>query len=179
ALNAGSCQRKPPHTTHLRDYPDRVTIIRRHHPFEGECLEVLRHLKKQNRLLFVVILPDGSKSHIPSEWTDFKAGPSTAAQNTAVVGAPEHLLALRVLTDALLQRTTSAAVTSQSSPAQESHAATESELHRHSHSTGVSVGGPPQRTEAPDYRGVRQADAEGRGGFASAESGGTNKGGCQ
>ncbi|MBI2803351.1 MAG: hypothetical protein HYX68_00025 [Planctomycetes bacterium] len=154
-------------------------MIRRHHPFEGQCLEVLRHLKKRNRLLFVVLLPDGSKSHIPAEWTDFAAGPSTAAKNTAIVGAPEHLLALRFLTDALLQRTASAAVTPQSSPEQESHAATESELHRHSYSTGVFVGGPPQRTKAPHHRDLRATDVEGRDSFAFAQSGGTNKGGGQ
>jgi hypothetical protein len=49
-----------------------VTITRPHHPFEGQCLEVLRHARMRGSLLFVLILPDGSKSLIPAAWTDFK-----------------------------------------------------------------------------------------------------------
>ena len=48
-----------------------MTITRGHDPFEGQCLEVLRLARMRGRLLFVLILPDGSKSLIPAEWTDF------------------------------------------------------------------------------------------------------------
>jgi hypothetical protein len=62
-------------------------------------------------LQFVLILPDGSKSLIPSEWTDFKtdAGPS---QNPQLVGSLEDLLRLRSLVDALLLRAADVSVTS-------------------------------------------------------------------
>src|SRR3984957_17856 len=39
---AVSNRRKPPHTTHRQDFPQRVIITRPHHPFEGQSLEVLR-----------------------------------------------------------------------------------------------------------------------------------------
>ena len=49
-----------------------MTITRRHHPFEGQALEVLRQARMPGGLQFVLILPDGSKSLIPADWTDFK-----------------------------------------------------------------------------------------------------------
>ena len=54
-------------------------------------------------LQFVLILPDGSKSLIPAEWTDFypTAGPP---QNPPLAGSQEDLLRLRGLVDALLRR---------------------------------------------------------------------------
>ena len=127
---AGCCRRKPPHTTHHRDFPERVTITRPHHPFEGQSLEVLRHAHMRGRLQFVLILPDGSKSLIPAEWTDFKTatGPSP---DFPLVGSLEDLLRLRSLVDALLRRSPDVPLTS--GPDQESHAATEPELHRHPH----------------------------------------------
>lgn len=54
-------------------------------------------------LQFVLILPDGSKSLIPAEWTDFQ-NPACAAQVPQLVGSFEDLLRLRDLTDALLRR---------------------------------------------------------------------------
>ena len=50
-----------------------MTITRPHHPFEGQSLEVLRHARMPGGLQFVLILPDGSKSLIPADWTDFKS----------------------------------------------------------------------------------------------------------
>ena len=49
-----------------------MIITRPHHPFQGQSLEVLRHARMRGGLQFVLILPDGSKSLIPAEWTDFK-----------------------------------------------------------------------------------------------------------
>ena len=47
-----------------------MTITRPHHPFEGQSLEVLRQARMPDGLQFVLILPDGSKSLIPADWTD-------------------------------------------------------------------------------------------------------------
>jgi hypothetical protein len=79
-------------------------------------------------LQFVLILPDGSKSLIPAEWTDFNAA-AVPPQNLPLVGSLEDLLRLRSLVDSLLRRATDMPVTSGRD--QESHAATESELPRH------------------------------------------------
>jgi hypothetical protein len=91
----------------------------------------------RGRLQFVLILPDGSKSLIPAEWTDFKtaSGPSP---DFLLVGSLEDLLRLRSLVDALLRRSADVSITSGRD--QESHAATASELHRHPRSGDVPVG---------------------------------------
>src|SRR5437667_10600974 len=58
------------HTTHHQDLPERVTIVRAGHPFEGKSLAVLRAIHRHGRLYLLLILPDGSKSLIPADWTD-------------------------------------------------------------------------------------------------------------
>ena len=81
-------------------------------------------------LQFVLILPDGSKSLIPAEWTDFNKA-TTPVRSAHLIGSLEDLLRLRQLVDALLLRRTAAAALT-SAPDQESHATTHSELQRHS-----------------------------------------------
>jgi hypothetical protein len=50
-----------------------VTIVRQGHAFEGMTLEVMGQVHRDGvRLL--VILPDGSRSLIPIEWTDLASG---------------------------------------------------------------------------------------------------------
>ena len=151
--------RKPPQTTHIRNHPDRVTITRNHHPFEGQSLEVLRSLNKHGRLLFVVFLPDGSKSHIPALWTDH-AG--KMPETLGLTGTVDHLQKLRTLSDALLQRTASPADAPPASPKQESesHAATESAVHRHSHSPAIPVGTTSSPTATTRRRDTCAAAAE-------------------
>ena len=106
-----------------------MIITRPHHPFEGQSLEVLRQARMPAGLQFVLILPDGSKSLIPADWTDFKVA-SCVPPSAQLIGSLDDLLRLRGLTDALLHRASGLPVTSGAS--QEAHAATESELHRHS-----------------------------------------------
>ena len=53
-------------------------------------------------LQFVLILPDGSKSLIPADWTDFN-NTSDASQALELVGSLDDLLHLRRLVDALLR----------------------------------------------------------------------------
>jgi hypothetical protein len=54
-------------------------------------------------LQFVLILPDGSKSLVPAEWTNFDTAGQTRAASQ-LVGSLEDLLRLRSLVDALLRR---------------------------------------------------------------------------
>src|ERR1019366_489525 len=149
SIRGPDCRRNPPHTTHPRDFPERVKITRPHHPFEGRSLEVLRHANMEGSLNFVLILPDGSKSLIPAEWTDFESAPGST-QQPQLAGSLEDLLRLHRLVDALLLR--SADVPGTSGRDQESHAATEPELHRHPDPRDVPVGATRRRSKAGRHR---------------------------
>ena len=92
-----------------------MIITRPHHPFHGQSLEVLRQARMPAGLQFVLILPDGSKSLIPADWTDFKSA-SGAPQAPVLVGSLDDLLRLRVLVDALLRRAADVPVTSGAAP---------------------------------------------------------------
>ena len=89
SIRGPRCRRTPPHTTHHQDFPERVTITRPHHPFERLSLEVLRQVRMPAGSQFVLILPNGSKSLIPVEWTDFNAvtGPP---QDLQLAASPEE-----------------------------------------------------------------------------------------
>ena len=85
-----------------------MTIIRARHPFEGRSLNVLGSIHRKGRLHLVLILPDGSKSLIPVDWTDL-ASPAQpqqvrSAQTAATLGSLEDLLHVRAVVDALLSR---------------------------------------------------------------------------
>ena len=143
-----------------------MTITRPHHPFQGQSLEVLRHARMRGRLHFVLILPDGSKSLIPAEWTDFNVT-TCSPQNSELIGSLDDLLRLRGLVDALQRRGVDVSVTSARD--QEGHAATTSELHRHPHSGDVPMGAtrPPAKTNrrrnsgAPPFQGDADRKAPG------------------
>src|SRR5271157_6372485 len=77
-------QRKLRHTTHHQHLPERVTVIRARHPFEGRSLNVLASAHRKGRLHLVLILPDGSKSLIPADWTDL----ASSAQPPRALSAP-------------------------------------------------------------------------------------------
>ncbi|MBZ5529463.1 MAG: Y4bD/Y4pK family protein [Acidobacteriia bacterium] len=126
-----------------------MTITRPHHPSQGQSLEVLRQARMPGGLQFVLILPDGSKSLVPAEWTDFRgaAGPPPSLQ---LLGSLGDLLRLRGLADALLHR--SADLPLPSVRDQESHAATASELHRHPHPGDVPVGATRRRAKTDRHR---------------------------
>jgi hypothetical protein len=48
-------RRKRRHTTHLRDHPDYVTIIRERHAFEGQTLAVISSIKRRGPSLLVLL----------------------------------------------------------------------------------------------------------------------------
>ena len=78
-----------------------MTITRPHHPFQGQSLEVLRQARMPGGLQFVLILPDGSKSLIPADWTDVKVT-SCARHRVCSRGSLDDLLRL-ASHDALLR----------------------------------------------------------------------------
>jgi Family of unknown function (DUF5372) len=102
-----------------------VIITRPHHPFQGQSLEVLRQARMPGGLQFLAILPDGSKSLIPADWTDVKTA-SSPPREPQSIASPDDLLRLRGLIDALLQRAADLPVIS--GAGEVIHATTESEL---------------------------------------------------
>jgi len=96
---------------HPQDFPERATITRPHHPFQGQSLEVLRHAQMRGCLQLFLILPDASRSLVPAAWTDFHTG-SPAPLPSLLVGSPEDLLRLRGVVDALPRRSADMSVPS-------------------------------------------------------------------
>jgi hypothetical protein len=111
-------------------------------------------------LYFVLILPDGSKSLIPADWTDYSAASPSQTEEKQLIGSLEELLQLRFLADALLQRAATSAT--QFVSQQESHAATESELSRHPDSGDVLVGGTGRGAQATRNRNSGAFDGQRR-----------------
>jgi hypothetical protein len=80
-----------------------VRIIRDQHPFEGQDLAVFGHSHRRGQLHLTLILPDGSKSLIPAEWTDLYSIENSRQSSTAMATV-EDLLRCRVVVDALQRR---------------------------------------------------------------------------
>ena len=62
-------------------------------------------MHRKGRLLLVLILPDGSKSLIPADWTDLASPTQPLSGPTAkTLGSLENLLQAQAIVDALLGR---------------------------------------------------------------------------
>ncbi|HZZ62283.1 MAG TPA: hypothetical protein VFE63_14120 [Roseiarcus sp.] len=48
-----------------------MTITRERHAFEGQSLTAISSIRRQGVLLVLAVLPDGSRSLVPAEWTDW------------------------------------------------------------------------------------------------------------
>ena len=86
-----------------------MTITRERHAFEGQSLVAISSIRRRGVLLVLVALPDGSRSLIPAEWTDW----SLEADRTPAddggdadhdLGKLGDLLHLRKVIDALSGR---------------------------------------------------------------------------
>lgn len=108
-------------------------------------------------MYLVLILPDGSKSMIPVEWTDFaipaqpKQAPS--AQTMPTLGSLADLLQARAVVDALLSRL--AAFNSENAKptaSKESDIAKEPDPLRSSSPRNVALGNNPRRTQNGSHR---------------------------
>lgn len=71
------------------------TVIRRLHPLEGQTLRVLGTMSRRGQDELLVVLEDGSKTLIPSAWTDLceEGGDANTTKPTATLGALDDLLA--------------------------------------------------------------------------------------
>lgn len=91
-----------------------MTILREHHPLQGQTLEVFSRVQRRGVLYLTLVLPDGSRSMIPAAWTDFIPNrhkiPRThqPLDSSGIIGTVLHLLCTRKVVDALLLRIDSA-----------------------------------------------------------------------
>ena len=111
-------------------------------------------MHRQGRLHLVLILPDGSKSLIPVDWTDL-ASPAQpqrvrSAQTAATLGSVEDLLRARAVIDALLSRLAALQSENGKPPATKESpiARKQSEPLRSSSRRNLPVGSPTRRTQA-------------------------------
>src|SRR5207248_9744565 len=110
AIRGRPNRRTPPQTTHLRDFPCSVKILRERHPFEGRVLQALGAVHRRDVALLLVVLPDGSRSLIPAGWTDLAAmpiaKPAVATENGRLhsLARLADFLHARTILDALLSR---------------------------------------------------------------------------
>ena len=80
-----------------------VTVTRRRDPLEGERVQVLRRLRRYDRVDLLVLLADGRKRLIPQVWTDAEPAAGTALHEddeALTLGTVEDLSAAVVLTTA-------------------------------------------------------------------------------
>jgi hypothetical protein len=87
-------------TYHLRDTLGRVTVIRRHHPLEGRCLEVT----SAGKSYLIVRLPDTSTLRIERTWTDADGPPTPTARGVDTPLTAAALRELVAIVDALKRR---------------------------------------------------------------------------
>jgi hypothetical protein len=111
-------------------------------------------MHRRGRLYLMLILPDGSKSMIPADWTSFPS--STLPQQTvsaeagATLGSIEDLLHACAITDALLNRI--AVITSEAVGKESPLAGKSSESLRSASRRKQSVGSPAGRATASSDR---------------------------
>ena len=83
-----------------------MCIRREHHPLCGRPLAVYGWTHRHGRLELILVLPDGSKSLVPADWTDLREGISSAekVETSSSLGSVSELLRVRAVVDALLAR---------------------------------------------------------------------------
>ena len=80
----------PCHQTLVRDRVEHsVTILRERHPFEGRSLQFMGIVKRRGSLLLLLVLPDGSRSLVPADWTDWKVTQAIGEPSTSGSGPGE------------------------------------------------------------------------------------------
>jgi len=155
------CQRTLRHTTHHQDLPERVTIVRQHHPFEGKSLAVLQATHRHGRLYLLLILPDGSKSLIPADWTDVapteQPPGSACSRQIPSLGSLEDLFHARAVVDALLNRLSSTQKQEANSTTKEGILAAKSDSLRPAAQGNLRMGNTRERTQSSRHRNSRKA----------------------
>ena len=148
----GPCYRRTPrHTTHRKDLPAQVRITRPQHPFDGTTLAVFGRRRYQGKPHLVLILPDGSRSLIPTEWTDLASSPPGSLAGPKLntpLGCATDLLHARAVVDALLNRHAPSDGNGEKSVREESnHRATQSAFSRLPSSGSPSLGNVGERAK--------------------------------
>ena len=110
------------------------------------------HTHRNERLHLLLILPDGSKSLVPAEWTNLHATPDLTVHNQgATLASLDELLRLRTVVDALLRRLAAAAAeAAKPSNEEESNRAKAAQLsgHRFPGNVCVAAVGPATQDQA-------------------------------
>ena len=72
----------------------------------GKALAVYGWTHRYGRLELIVVLPDGSKSLVPADWTDLPKGITAASdsETSGSLASVNQLLRVRAVVDALLAR---------------------------------------------------------------------------
>src|SRR5262249_40769871 len=112
-------------------HPKQITIVRKHHPFDGRTLETLSWIHRRGVLYANAILPDGTRTMIPATWTNHAtkesatAPPSQMLENhsTATLASIAELLHARSVVAPLLGKIESADTARSTPPAEVRHAA--------------------------------------------------------
>ena len=87
-------------------------------------LEVFAKVRHKGKPHLVLVLPDGSRSYIPMDWTDWVPSVDSSAVDPALVASAADLLRVRQRVDWLLRRIEDGSASSQNSPTPESTHAT-------------------------------------------------------
>ena len=138
-----------------------MTIVRARHPFEGKSLTVLGTIHRHRRLHLLLILPDGSKSLIPADWTDLPSlahQQALSAHTAETLGSLEDLFHARAVVDALLGRLARPQSEAPNSiGTKEGILAAKSESLRPSAQGNLRLGNPGERTQGSRGRNPRKA----------------------
>ena len=81
-----------------------VSVTRLRHPLLGQTLPVLGRLRRHGRVELLVVLPDGSKSFLPADWTSAEPAARGETAGDGTVGSVADLLAAHELAADLLCR---------------------------------------------------------------------------
>jgi hypothetical protein len=146
-----------------------VTVTRVLHPLAGCVLQVVGSMSKLGRENLLVVLPDGSKSLIPADWTDHGGG-DLPDQGSPILAGTDDLRHACALVSALSARAVVAAQQAASkSPAKEDEDAACSAQFDTGPGSGATAGGDRVAARGPGRRGdpgPGVADRQSRGGAA-------------
>ena len=95
-------------------------MTRPHHALEGKVLEVFAKVRHKRKPHLVLVLPDGSRSYIPVDWTDCVSTGDSSVTGDSPVASAADLLRLRQRVDCLLRRIEHDQARQQNLPNQES-----------------------------------------------------------
>ena len=95
--------------THVdNQFPSEICITYPPHPLCGKRLKVVGRRSKEKNILWRVVLPDGSRTYIPSSWTDHSVQvPSSVSSVWIKRTTPKALREFIALVETLVSRTSS------------------------------------------------------------------------